>query len=136
MSTRYPNANFKLLLRKGIFPYEYFDSFEKFEEPQLPPRESFFSTLRQEECSEEDYAYANQVWTAFGCNSLEDYLKLYLASDVCLLADVAKTSADFATRTTSSTRPTSSRLPSSRGTQCSKCRALSSSSSATQKFIE
>ena len=37
---------------------------------------------------EEDYAYANQVWTAFVCHSLEDYLKLYLASDVCQLADV------------------------------------------------
>ena len=88
MGTRYPATDFKLLLRKGIFPYEYLDSFEKFQEPQLPARESFFSTLRQEECSEKDYAYANQVWTAFGCHSLEDYLKLYLASDVCLLADV------------------------------------------------
>ena len=29
-----------------------------------------------------------RVWTAFGCHTLEDYLKLYLASDVCQLADV------------------------------------------------
>ena len=57
----YPNTDFKLLLRKGLSPYEYLDSFNKFTEPQLPPRESFFSTLRGEECSEEDYAYANRV---------------------------------------------------------------------------
>ena len=56
MAIRYPGADYKLLLRKGVFPYEYLDSFEKFQEPQLPTRESFFSTLRQEECQEGDYA--------------------------------------------------------------------------------
>ena len=43
---KYPNADYKLLLRKGVFPYEYFDSFEKFNVPALPHREAFFSTLR------------------------------------------------------------------------------------------
>ena len=36
----------------------------------------------------EDCDYVKRVWTAFGCTSLEDHLKLYLASDVCQLADV------------------------------------------------
>ena len=72
MGSLYPNTDFKLLLRKGVFPYEYLDSFNKFTEPQLPPRASFFNTLRGEECSEKDYAYANRVWAAFGCQSLED----------------------------------------------------------------
>ena len=88
MTTRYPNADYKLLLRKGVFPYEYLSSFDKFNDHELPPRESFFSTLRGEECSQEDYDYAQRVWTAFGCRTFEDYLKLYLASDVCQLADV------------------------------------------------
>ena len=88
MGTRYPGADFKVLIRKGIFLYKYLDSFEKFQEPQQPLRESLFSTLSQEECLEEDYVYANQVWTAFNCHSLEDYLKLYLASEVCQLANV------------------------------------------------
>ena len=88
MSTRYPNTDYKLLLRKGVFPYEYLNSFERFNDNQLPQRVNFFSTLRGEECSQEDYDYAQRVWTAFGCQTFEDYLKLYLASDVCQLADV------------------------------------------------
>ena len=85
---KYPNTDFKLLLRKGFFPYEYFNSFVKFNELALPACEAFFSTLRGEECLMYDFDYAQRVWTAFGCNSLEDYFKLYLASDVCQLADV------------------------------------------------
>ena len=88
MGLHYPNAAYKLLLRKGVFPYEYLDLFVKFNEPTLPHREAFYSTLRGEKCSVEDLDYAQRVWIAFGCNSLEDYLKLYLASDVCQLADV------------------------------------------------
>ena len=88
MSSRYPGTDFKLLLRKGVFPNEYLDSFVKFDDHELPQREEFFSTLRGEECSAEDYDYAQSVLTAFGCATLEDYLMLYFASDVCQLADV------------------------------------------------
>ena len=76
MINRYPASDFKLLLRKGVFPYVYLDSFDKFDDYELPLREEFFSTLRGEECSQEDYDYAQSVWTAFGCATLEDYLKL------------------------------------------------------------
>ena len=88
MSTRYPASDVKLLLRKGVFPYEYLDSFDKFEDYKLPLRDECFSTLRGEECTQEHHNYAQSVWTTFGCVTLEDYLKLYLASDVCQLADV------------------------------------------------
>ena len=88
MGAQYPAADYKLLLRKGVFPYEYLDSFAKMADAQLPPREAFRSTLTGKDCSEDDYQYAQQIWTAFGCRSLEDYLKLYLTSDVALLADV------------------------------------------------
>ena len=88
IGSKYPNADFKLLLLKGVFPYEYLNSFEKFNEPALPAREAFFSTLRGEESPVDDFDYAQRVWMAFGCHTLEDYLKLYLPSDVCQLADV------------------------------------------------
>ena len=45
MSTRYPASDFKLLLRKGVFLYEYLDSFDKYDDYELPLREEFFSTL-------------------------------------------------------------------------------------------
>ena len=88
IGSKYPDGNFKLLQRKGVFPYEYLNLFEKLNEPALPASEAFFSMLRGEECSVEDFYYAQRVWTAFGCHTLEDYRKLYLASDVCQLADV------------------------------------------------
>ena len=45
ISMKYPNSDFKLLLRKGVIPYEYFVSFEKFNEHALPNRDAFFSTF-------------------------------------------------------------------------------------------
>ena len=98
IGAKYPAADHKLLLRKGVFPYEYLDSFAKMTDAQLPPREAFRSSLTGTECSVEDYAYAQQVWTAFGCRSLEDYLKLYLTSDVALLADVFQNFRDICFR--------------------------------------
>ena len=51
-----------LLLRKGIYPYEYMDSWERFAEPRLPPKEAFYSKLYDEHISEADYAHAQKVW--------------------------------------------------------------------------
>ena len=50
-----------LLLRKAVYPYEYMDSQEKFEETQLPSKESFFSKLTGENISDEDYMHAQKV---------------------------------------------------------------------------
>ena len=50
IGSRYPKVDFKLLLRKGVFPYEFLSSFDKFNDRALPAREAFYSTLRGEEC--------------------------------------------------------------------------------------
>ena len=80
--------NVDLLLRKGVYPYEYMDSFERFKETQLPPIESFFSSLRDEAITTDDYAHAKNVWNKFKCVNLGDYHDLYLKTDVLLLADI------------------------------------------------
>jgi hypothetical protein len=84
-------ANIDLLLRKGIYPYDYMDNDTKFVETQLPPRAEFFSRLRQSECSPEDYEHAQHVWKAFGCKTMKDYHDLYLKCDVLQLVDVFET---------------------------------------------
>ena len=93
-----PHPNFNLLLRKGVFPYEFLDSWEKMDEQQLPPRDAFFSRLNNEECKEPDYAHAMQVWGAFDCKSLRSYMELYLKTDVLLLADIFEEFRDVCIR--------------------------------------
>ena len=79
---------FVLLLRKGVYPYEYMDSWEKFDETALPPKEAFYSNLNLEDISDEDYAHAQKVWDVFEINNLGEYHDLYVQSDTLLLADV------------------------------------------------
>ena len=77
-----------LLLRKGVYPYDWVDSIEKFSETQLPPQESFYSKLNDEGISDEDYSLAQKVWDEFRCKTFRDYHDLYNVSDVLILADV------------------------------------------------
>ena len=37
----YNESQYNLLIRKGIYPYEYMNNWNKFEETNLPPREAF-----------------------------------------------------------------------------------------------
>ena len=76
-------------------PYEYISSFQKFQEADLPPIEEFFSTLRNEGISLEDYTHAQTVCREFQCQSLGDYHDLFLRSDVLLLADVFENFRDI-----------------------------------------
>lgn len=78
----------KLLIRKGIYPYEYMDSLHRFEETSLPTIEKFYSSLSQQTVPVDDYTFAQEIWTKFNCKNLGDYHDLYLKTDVLLLADV------------------------------------------------
>ena len=84
----YMGENWKLLCRKGIFPYDYMNSLQKLNENTLPPIQCFFDSLANEHVSTESYNYAKQVWKQTKCKSLKDYMVVYLKSDVLLLADV------------------------------------------------
>ena len=77
-----------LLLRKGVYPYDWVDSIDKFSETQLPPIESFYSKLCDEGISNEDYLHAEKVWKVFNCQTFRDYHDIYNVSDVLNLADV------------------------------------------------
>jgi hypothetical protein len=74
-------------LRKGVYPYEYMNSFDKLNETSLPPIESFKSSLNNSVCSKEDYEYAQYIFKKY-CKTMRDYHNLYLRTDVLLLADV------------------------------------------------
>ena len=79
---------FVLLLRKGVYPYEYMDSWEKFSEISLPSKKYFYSNLNMEDIGDIDYRHANDMFKGFKLENLGDYHDLYVQSDTLLLADV------------------------------------------------
>ena len=84
----FKNEKFVLMKRKGIYPYDYMDSFDKFNNTKLPSKDEFYSTLNNEHINNEDYKHAKNVWKTFDIKSMGDYHNLYLKSDILLLADV------------------------------------------------
>ena len=81
---------FVMLLRKGVYPYEYIDSWEKFGETALWPKKDFHGNLNLENISNEDYACAQKIWDVFEIKNLGEHHNLYIQSDTLLLADVFK----------------------------------------------
>ena len=93
---------FKLLLRKGVYPYEYTDSWKRFNETELPSKASWkrfnetelsskdkiYSTLNLEDISDDDYAHVINVWNTFNVNHLGEYHDLYVKLDTALLGDI------------------------------------------------
>lgn len=77
-----------LLERKGVFPYDYVNSWDKLNETRLPARENFYSQLTDSEISESEYAFAHEIWNCMGIQNLGEYSDLYLKTDILLLTDV------------------------------------------------
>ena len=82
------NGDLILLLRKGVYPYEYMDNWERFNETSLPNKESFYSSLNMENIDDIDYRHGNNVFKKFQLKNLGEYHDLYVQSDTLLLADV------------------------------------------------
>ena len=84
----YPEEQYELLVRKGIYPYEYKSSWDKFAESQLPSKKAFYSSLNMSNVSDDNYQHAQKVWSAFSIRDLGEYHDPYLKTDVILLANV------------------------------------------------
>ena len=88
---RFPNTHrvcnknldkFILLLRKGVYPYEYMDNWERFDETLLPNKEAFYSNLNMKDITDTDYRHANKVFKEFELENLGEYHDLYVQSNV------------------------------------------------------
>ena len=82
------DVNFDMLLRKGVFPYDWFNSLEKLDETQLPPKEAFHSKLNNSNITGDDFEHALKVWEYFKMTTFREYHDLYMKLDVLLLTDV------------------------------------------------
>ena len=54
----YSELQYDLLTRKGVYSYEYVNSWDQFNETQLPPIDAFYSNLNMSLISEDDYQHA------------------------------------------------------------------------------
>ena len=84
------NDKFVLLLGKGVYPYEYMDSWERFNETELPDRKEFRSNLNKEDITKDDYKHAQKVWKTCNTKNLGDYDDVYVQADTLQLGDVFK----------------------------------------------
>ena len=84
----------EMLKRKEAYRYKWVDPYEKFNYTQLPPKECFYSSLRDGKrdrsnghISDEHHLHLQNVWKIFNFNTFEDFHNHYLKTDILLLAD-------------------------------------------------
>ena len=78
----------QLMKQKGVYPYDYMNSFDKFNETKLPNKDDFYSILNDENIPDDQYNHAKNVWNNCNLKNMGEYHDLYLKSDILLLADV------------------------------------------------
>ena len=54
-----------LLTEKGVYPHDYMNAFDKFNDEQLPSKKQFYSRLSEEDITADDYKKAKQIWKHF-----------------------------------------------------------------------
>jgi hypothetical protein len=85
---KYYANHLDILCQKGYYPYEWVDNVEKLNHIGLPPKEEFYSSLKQETLKDTEYDHAKNVYDVLRCKTFKDYHMTYLKCDVLLLADV------------------------------------------------
>ena len=87
-SEEFTGKKLSLMSQKVVYPYDFMDSFKKFDQMELPTREQFYSILNDQHIKNGEYDHARKVWKTFNINTMGEYHDLYFKSDVLLLADV------------------------------------------------
>ena len=82
LSEVFSGEKLELVKKKGIYPYEYFNSHKTFKETNLPDIEKIFSSLRDSNISEKEYQRACDVWKLFEIKNVGQYHDFYLKTDV------------------------------------------------------
>ena len=83
------------MLRKGVYPYEYVDNWERFNETSLPSKKDIYSNLNMEDIDDIDYRRGNNMFKGFKLENLGDYHDLFVQRDTFLLADVFENFRDM-----------------------------------------
>ena len=84
----YSDKQCELLIRKGIYPYEYMNSWDRFNETRLPSKDAFYSNLYMSGVGDKENEHTSNVWREFRIRNMGEYHDLYLKTDTVLLANV------------------------------------------------
>jgi len=57
----FSNKKLDLIKKKGVYPYDYVDNFEKFNNKILPPKKEFFSVLNNKDITDLEYEHAQRM---------------------------------------------------------------------------
>ncbi|KAJ8935734.1 hypothetical protein NQ318_010584 [Aromia moschata] len=76
-----------MLTKKGVYPYYFMDSFNKFNYLELPAKDEFYNRLEEKHISSEQHEHVQRVWCEFDILNLGEYTDLYLKTDILLLCD-------------------------------------------------
>ena len=82
--------NFELLKCKTAFPYEWLTKQNIFGK-ELPSIDKFYSSLKLQNISEEEYDKTLEIYEKLNCKNIKDYLEIYMKLDICLQTDVFNT---------------------------------------------
>ena len=80
-------SKFVLFFKKGVYPYEYMDSWERVNAISLPPKKDFYSELNLEDISDKDYEHPKKCLENIA-QTWGEYHDLYVHTDTFLLADI------------------------------------------------
>ena len=79
--------NFELLKEKVSFPYEWVTE-ENLLDKQLPSIDKFYSSLKLQNISKEEYDKTLDIYKKLKCKNVKDYQEIYMKLDICLQSDI------------------------------------------------
>ena len=79
--------DFELLKEKACFPYEWLTK-ENIYNKDLPSIDKFYSSLKLQNISKEEYDKTLEIYKKLKCKNIKDYLEIYMKLDICLQADI------------------------------------------------
>ena len=65
-----------LISQKGVYPYDFMDSFEKFNQMEPPNKDQFYSILNDQHITDDEYDHAKKVWKTFNIKTMGEYHEL------------------------------------------------------------
>ena len=82
------SKNLELLEQKGTYPYEYMDSFKRFNKEKLPDKKYFCSSIKDGKIGDDgkisdghidvnDYLTCKKTWNKFKIKNMDDYRDHY-----------------------------------------------------------